>query len=93
MITKTKRIVPEYYIDSRVSKCLIMGEKIFLSCLKDFNLFIDYERFLYQILPIDLYTKYIDIMSLKLENYTSKFEDYSQFIIDNIEDSDDINSN
>lgn len=70
-----------------------MAKKIFLSCNKDFTLFMDFENYLKHFLPRDLYMDYLNKMSTKLERYPSKFMNYSQFIIDNIEDSDDINSN
>lgn len=93
MTTKLKRIIPKYYQDSRLIKLIIFGERLYLSCFKDFTIYMDFERLLYLIMPIEIYREYIEIMSNKLETYTSKFAAYSQFIIDNIEDNDDKNSN
>jgi len=85
MITQIKRIVPKYYQDHRLTKILYFGEQLFLSCTKDFTIYLDFENLVHQIMPSDLYREFIEIMSNKLETYTSKFQDYAQFIISSTE--------
>ncbi len=85
MTTQFKRVIPRYYQDSRVNKLINFGERLFLSCVNDFNIYMDYERLIHQIMPTEIYREYIEIMSTKLEVYQSKFEDYAAFILENIE--------
>lgn len=85
MITKLKRNIPKYYVDHRLNKLLLFGEQLFLACTKDFTIYLNFENLVYQIMPSDLYREFIEIMSNKLELYTSKFQDYAQFIINSTE--------